>query len=199
MSSSTATQVEDLDREELEAEVEELRERVDDLEQVGAVVAKLVNTLSDRDEVDGIGYTDPEFLPTAVAAFGDLADTVEEHDKDLKRIDSTVQESRSATGSTDDEHWWNVVEKAHNELAGFPEYDLRGDWVRLYREEIAKATGLSKKRGQQLIDEWTNEDSDRYKRGTDKQEYQRASAMNGHNERKKALKIDLGVWEVDDE
>jgi hypothetical protein len=198
MSTNSATAVEDLDRDELEAEVEELRERVDDLENVASVVAKIVNTLSDLDESDGLTFSDPELLPVAVQAFGDLADTVEDHDKDLKRIDSTVQESRSATGSTDDEHWWNVVEEAHR-LTDFHENDLHGDWVRLYREDIKKATGLSLKRGQQLIDEWTDEDNERHKRGTDKQKYQRASAMNGHNERKKALKIDLGVWEVNDE
>lgn len=52
--------------------------------------------------------------------------------------------------------------------------------MQLYRESIAQATGLSKKRGQQVIDEWTDEASDRYKRGAVKQAYDPGWAVNNN-------------------
>lgn len=185
---------EDLDAEEMSRE--ELEERVEALEDVASVSAMLVNKLRGAGPEERVTWDDPEFLPIAGQTFSDLAETINSHDDTLKRVESTVQESRAATGSTDDEHWWNVVEAAHK-LQDDQKHSLPNNWVKLFKENIAQATGLSKKRGQQLIDEWT-EDGPKTKKGTKKQAYKPATASRKNSSRKKAIRIDLDVWEVDE-
>lgn len=143
--STESKSIEEMSRDELEA-------RVENLELVGAAMAKLVNELRDAPSEDRVTYDDPEFVAVAAKTFKNLTETLEDHDKTLKRLDSTVKESRSATGSTDDENWWNVVEKAH-EVSDDPNHALPANQVKLYRNQIAHACDVSKKRGQQLISE----------------------------------------------
>jgi hypothetical protein len=187
--------IEEMDRDELEEELADLRERVGRLEDVATVVTKLVNQLNDTDGDDEFLTTfDEEYVPEGVAAVQALAETVQDHDNTIDRLDSTVKESRSATGSTDDSNWWDVVDAAHN-LKNDADHGLPNNQVKLYRENIAQATGLSKKRGQQLIDEWTQEESSKYKQGTTRQKYQNATPANNNEEQRKAIIIDLDVWE----
>lgn len=188
MSTDSRLAIEELDRDELEA-------RVRDLEPVGAVVAKLVNELRDAPEEDRIQYDDPEFVPIAAQTFTELADQLHTHDSAIDRHESVIQESKTAGCDTSD-HWWAVVEAAHN-LQGSPNHGLPDNWVKLYRENIAQATGLSAKRGQQLIDEWADDDSRKHKRGTKKQAYDPGSAANNNESQRKALFVDLNIWEVD--
>lgn len=189
MSTEPQKAVEEMSREELE-------ERVEDLEEVASVTAMLVNKLRGAGPEERVTWDDPDFLPIAGQTFEDLAETINSHDDTLKRVESTVQESRAATGSTDDEHWWDVVEAAHK-LQDDPNHGCPGNWVKLFRDNIAQATGLSKKRGQQLIDEWT-ENGEKEKKGTEKQAYKPATASQKNNAQKKAIKIDLDVWRLDE-
>ena len=189
--STDATPLEEMDRDELES-------RVKDLEAVGAVMAKFINELRDVPEEDEVGYKDPEFIPIAAKTFEELGERLQDHDDTLKRLDSTVKESRSATGSTDDENWWNVVEKAH-EVKNDSKHALPGNQVKLYRDQISHACDVSKKRGQQLISEWADESDPAYekkgKQGTGFQPYRAATAANNNEKQRKALIVDLDVWE----
>lgn len=67
--------------------------------------------------------------------------------------------------------------------------------MKLFRDNIAQATGLSKKRGQQLIDEWT-EGGAKVKKGTEMQQYKPATASQENSAQTKSIKIDLDIWEM---
>jgi len=187
--------IEEMDRDELEAELADLRDRVEQLEQVETVVTKLVNQLNDTDGDDGFVTTldREQFVPEGVSAVERLAGMVQDHDDAIQRHESVISDSRSAACDVS-EHWWHVVEAAHN-LAGSPGHGLTDNRVKLYKENIAQATGLSEKRGQQLIDEWTD-GGDKAKRGTEFCPYKVGSPGNNNERQRKALIIDLDVWEV---
>jgi len=184
-----------MDRDELEAELADLRDHVDRLEQVETVVTKLVNQLNDTDGDDEfLTASDREqYIPEGVNAVERLAGMVHDHDDAIQRHESVISDSRSAACDVS-EHWWNVVEAAHN-LADTPSHGLPGNRVKLYKENIAQATGLTEKRGQQLIDEWSD-GGDKAKRGTEFRPYRAGSPGNNNERQRKALIIDLNVWEM---
>lgn len=190
MSTEPQSPVEELSREELE-------ERVNELEGVGTAMAMLVNQLRGAEGDEQIAYDDPEFVPVAAKTIGSMAERLEEQENRLDRLESTVKDNTGAP-SIDGENWRSVVEKAH-ELKNDANHGLPANRVKLYRENIAHACEVGKKRGQQLIDEWANEDDPAYaqkgKRGVEFQPYRAATPANNNEKQRKALIVDLDVWE----
>lgn len=187
---------------ELEADLQAERDRREELEETvqtyerfaGPALAKLINTIAQGDDVPA--YDDVEIIPMAAKA-GDVVrergGRLESIEDDVRRHDSEIEAQQSIAADSQAEHWQRVVNKATN-VAGMAEHSLPDGWVILYKEDIAAAIEPGKKRAGQLINEWTDTDSEKYKQGTKKQPYRPPAASRNGNAQKKALKIDLDVW-----
>lgn len=193
MSTESKAPVEELSREELE-------QRVEDLENVGTAMSSLINELRGTEVGEKITYDDPEFVPVAVKTIGQMADRLEDQENRLDRLESTVKDNKGAS-SNDSENWQKVVEKAH-ELKNDSNHALPANRVKLYRDNVAHACDVGKTRGQQLIGEWADEAGPAYekkgKRGTEFQPYKEATPANNNEKQRKALIVDLDVWEMDE-
>lgn len=188
---------EQMDRDELEETVRALRARLDDLEsQIAGVrrsaatesaVNLLIKKLTNAD-VDMAA--DPGQNLDAVKDIGERLNSIE---NTVQRHESEIQQGGAGSNGGSGDHWPNVVEAAQN-LRSDHRHHITDEWVILYKEDIRTATGLSTRRAGQLIDEWTDEECDKHKAGTRKQDYRPPSADSKGNAQKKALKVDLEVW-----
>lgn len=127
-------------------------------------------------------------------------EVLEDFGSRLESLESSHQEVSSKTESLYDDSvdgkeqaWLAIVDAAKN-LQGDGEHALPSNRVKLYKENIAQATGKSKKMAQNYIEEFGED-----KQGTDWQPYQRAQASNNNECKKKALIIDMDVWGDDNE
>lgn len=78
MSTEPVPAVEEMEYEDLEEELAGLRERQEEIEKVGTVVANFVNSVAGYETGEGVKYDDPEFIPEAVSALTDLTQKVDE-------------------------------------------------------------------------------------------------------------------------
>lgn len=203
MSSSEVTPPEEMTRPALEEEVRERRQHQEALEEQlnrqGAALSRMINQINgydpeEDDTDDGADPQEPDFIVHASRAaegLGDTLDRVDDVENSVSNVKSKVKSRQDVSKETD--NWLAVVEYAHDH-ADHPNNGLPGSWVVLYKDDIASATGLSARRGGQLIDEWA-EDGHNAKDGTRYQPYKPPSAGNGNTAQKKALKIDLDVWD----
>jgi len=130
-----------------------------------------------------------------LGAVDDFGDRVQNVLTTVQRHESIIDERHTPQGAGPEEHWWNVVQYAYN-VQDQPTNKLPGSWVALYKDDVAAATGVGERRAGQLIDEWGGASEGRDgKQGTRHQPYQRANAGNKHNPTRKAIKINLDVWE----
>lgn len=178
----------------LEEEVDELRERVDENDRA-KVGKQAVNFLVDNLVGGGVDdfTTDPFEHRNKVERFNDRFEDVA---STVKRLDSIVEEQGAASGNSKDVNWHKTVEQAQN-AKGLRDHDLNDNWVALYKEDIAKATGLTERRAQQLIEEWGEE-----KEGADWRPHKRITSgrkTKSSNTKRKLLRIDLDVWGEDDD
>lgn len=195
--SETVTTPSEMTRDELEDEVEDLRSRLGDLEdQVDRVESNFTHETVLNNIISALVDDDLDRSENPMAHLGaveDLGERISDIENTLQRHESQIEEGQAVATDRQGTHWQRVVETATN-LDGNPSHDLPGDWVKLYKENIQSATGLSERRAGQLIDEWTNENSGKHKNGTRKQDYQPPTAGNNNSIQKKAIKVDLSVW-----
>lgn len=186
--------VEEMSREELEQRARAYEEQQEIVEDLGVVVSKLANEVLDRPDDQRTHYEDGDFLADGLKAVSKLADTIYDHDEQLARQEAIIK--KSGTASCDvEEHWVRTLKAAHS-LADNPNHGLPGNRVKLYKENIAQAIEPGEGRAKQLIDEWTNESDSKYKgRGVEKQPYRPASPSTSNATQRKAIIIDLDVWE----
>jgi len=127
-------------------------------------------------------------------------EVLEDFGSRLETLEASHQEVSSKTeslydGSVDgkEQAWLAIVDAAEN-LQGDSEHALPNNRVKLYKENIAQATGKTKKMAQNYIEDFGED-----KEATDWQPYQRPSAANNNECKKKALIIDMDVWGDQDE
>lgn len=174
------TDVEEMDREALEAELRDLRERVaaleDDMETVGSgtVERTVLNHLLERliADLQVDDYTsDPMQHLATVDAFGA---------KLIETIDAVDEAPQNPSGDPMTENWQGVVEEARRKQDN-PQHAGQDGWVYLYAQDVADATGSSKRWGRELIEELGE--------GHEGAKYRSAGP-----DRKKSLLVDLDVW-----
>ncbi len=180
--------------ERLEDELDELREKVNENGRMKVSkqgVNFLVNDLVGGGVEDFTA--DPFEYRELVQEFNDQFGNVE---STVKRHDSIIEEQGAVSGNSKDVNWHKTVEQAQN-AQGLADHDLPDNWVALYKGDIAKATGLTERRGSQLIEEWGEE-----KDGADWRPHERITSSRktkSSNTKRKQLRIDLDVWGDDDE
>jgi len=206
-----------MDRDELEETVRALRKRMNEMEErldelddgvrfgLGPATVRLISQLSgsrdgiddDEDVADEIpNWDDGELIPKAadaVEGIEEAFDRLSDLENTLQRHESLIEEGQAVASDRQGQHWKNVIEMAQN-VRDDHTHHIGDEWVVLYKDDVAKATGVSKRRASQLIDEWTEDDSAKYKSGTRVQSYQPPTAGESNSARKKAIKLDLEVW-----
>lgn len=199
MSSDSESPATGLSREQLEERIRLLEERIESLEVEKADSDKTITRTQFNQFLFRLTDCDiDDFRSDPVPQFGaveDFGDRVRNVLSTVQRLESILKDRYTPQGDGPEEHWWNVVQYAYN-VQDQPTNKLPGEWTALYKDDVAAATGVGERRAGQLIDEWggASEGHDG-KNGTRYQPYQRASAGNKHNPTRKAIKIDLDVWE----
>jgi len=172
---------------ELEAENEELRDRLDDKVQTTAV-NHLLAALTGA-EIDDY-LADPMRHRDYAVDFNDrvcgVEDTVAEHDDTIAQLDSGDHGKGSGA-------WHAIVEEAKR-CQSTADHDLPDNRVRLYCEDISRATGRSERMASNYI-----EDYGEGKRGATWRPYKPPSSANNNEAQKKSLLVDLDVWGGDDD
>ena len=176
--------------EHLEDELDDLREQVQSV-QAGSVTRTGFNVLLDTLVGGGIDdfTSDPMTHRELVEDFNDRITTTENTVKRLASDDGGNETNRKENA------WKQVVEYAQN-VQNQPNHHLPENRVGIYKDDIVAATGYSKRRAQQLIEEWGEE-----KNGTDWRPYKQLTTSRqtaSSNYQRKQLKIDLDVWGDDD-
>ena len=199
MSSDSEARLSELPREELEERVQQLEERVEALEAGKADGDKVITRIQFNQFLTRLTTCDiDDFTADPMPHFDavdDFGDRVQNVLSTVQRHESILEERHTPRGAGPEEHWWNVVQYAYN-VREQPTNKLPGSWVVLYKDDVAAATGVGERRAGQLIDEWGGASEGKEgKNGTRFQPYQRADAGNNHNPTRKAIKIDLDVWE----
>jgi hypothetical protein len=191
-----AQAVEEMSRDELEAEVSELRGRVEDLEEAveglnqNTVPMTQLNLILDALLGGGVDdFTEPPATHRdAIEDFGrQLRDVKTRADRHAAVIDTL--ESGEAKGP--DAAWKRVVDAANN-LSDSTDHSLPNNRVALGREEIAQATGKTKRTAQDYIERFGEN-----RRGADWRPYQPPSEQTGGEAKRKKLIVDLDVWGED--
>lgn len=178
--------------EKLEEENDDLREEIRKREQnmvsrpmMNQLIAALVN---DRESIDF--SADPFDNRDALQDFGTRVESTEVQ---VQQLNSKVDSIYDGSADGPEQAWLEIVEAAKR-LKTDSSHGLPKNRVKLYKENIAQATGKGEKMAQNYI-----EDFGKGKDGTDWQPYQRACAANNNKAQKKALIVDLNVWGDDDE
>lgn len=190
-----AVAVEDMSRDELEAEVSELRERIDAIEDRldekasadRAVTRSSVNLLLDAllgGEVDDFD-ADPASNRDLVE---DLGRRIRDVEQTTAKQQDVVRKLSDGKTSGPDEAFARIVDTARR-LSNSSNHVLPNNRVWLGCEEIAQATGLGERQASNYIDRFGEE-----RVGADWRSYQPPSEQNGGEARKKKLIIDLDVW-----
>lgn len=185
--------VAEMSRDELEAEVQDLRERVAELEDavddIQAMKASLPQVNVMLDAMLGGGVDDftapPAAHRDAIEDFGgQLRETKTRVDRHAAVIDTL--ESGEAKGP--DAAWKRVVDAA-NKLADSADHSLPNNRVALGRDEIAQATGKTKRTAQDYIERFGEG-----RHGADWRPHRPPSKQTGGESRRKKLVVDLDVW-----
>lgn len=179
-------------REKLEEQVDELSQRVDAIDKrktsdsvVNQLIAAIVN---DRSAIDFAA--DPVANRDVLEDFGQRVESVE---SELQQTTSRVNDVYDGSADGPTVAWNRIVEMA-NRMEKNPDHALPNGRVKLFKENIANATGKSKRQASNYI-----EDFGRDKEGADWQKYERGTPGTNNSGRKKALILDLDVWGETDE
>lgn len=180
------------ENDELREENKQLRNKIKEVDQsnvsrsiMNQLLAALVN---DKESIDF--SADPFDNREVLEDFGRRVESTEVK---TKQLESKVEQVYD--GSVDGpEQAWYEIKQAANRLKKKRDHALPNNRVKLYKENIAQATGKSERHAGNYIEDFGEEKS-----GTDWQEYQRPSAANNNEATKKALIVDLDVWGDDDE
>jgi len=179
-------------REKLEEQVDELSQRVDTIDKnkvsetvVNQLIAAIVN---DRSTIDFAA--DPMQNRGVLEDFGQRVETVE---TELQQTTTRVNDVYDGSADGPTVAWNRVVEMA-NRMQNNRDHALPNNRVKLFKENIANATGKSKRQASNYIEDFGQE-----KEGADWQQYKRGRPGTNNSGRKKALIVDLDVWGEDDE
>lgn len=183
----TSYRAEKARREKLEEQVDELAAKIDRVNSksltknvANQLIAALVN---DNDVIDFAA--EPMENREALSDFGLRVDTVETK---VQQVSSKVDEVHDGSADGPMMAWKQIVEHA-NRMKKDPDYRLPENRVKLYKENIAHATGKTERHAGNYIEKFGEE-----KDGADWQRYKRATPGSNNSGRKKALIIDLDVW-----
>ncbi|RYJ12742.1 hypothetical protein ELS19_01330 [Halogeometricum borinquense] len=189
MSIDASVPVEEMERDELEARVRALEDRLDKLESKTDRVAKssfphtafmmFLDQLLPEESIDDYGGAPHDYFE----AVGEFASMVHQHE-------SVVEEQRSAVDDPMGENWSKIVEAAKN-LEGTAGHTRPNGYVALYGSDIVQATGHSERYALNLIEKFGQDDS---KKGVTWQPHEPPQPSNNHSAKKKALLVDLDVW-----
>lgn len=179
-------------RESLENQVDNLREEVNGIKNsmvTQSVANQLIQAL-----VNDIEAVDVSVHPMQ------NREVLNDFGNRLEALEGNVQKVASKTDSLYDdsvdgkEQAWIAIVEAAKRLSSDQNHSLPNERVKLFKENIAQATGKSKKMAQNYI-----EDFGTSKDGADWQPYERPSASNNNEGRKKALVVDLKIWGDDND
>lgn len=200
MSQVQRSNAEELEKrvEQLEQENRELREMIEKQQDntvtkltINHLIAELVN---DKSVITDFMASPDEHFDLV----SDVGRRVNSNEEAIKRLQSEVNEVHD--GSVDGPaQAWNAIVEAANRLNTDANHGLPNNRVKLYKENIAQATGKTKKMAGNYIEMFGREGSQHKKQGTEYVRYQRGSAGNKGAARKKSLIIDLDVWGEDDD
>lgn len=174
--------------EKLEEENEELREKMErmraDMVTESAVNQLIQALVNNTDSVDTSAH--PIENRQVLNDFGNRVETMEVLGKQLSsKVESIYDDSVDGK----EQAWIKIVEAAQR-LSGQQKHTLPNNRVKLHKENIAQATGKSERQARNYI-----EDFGENKEGADWQPYERPSPSNNRKGKKKALIVDLDVWE----
>ena len=167
-------------------EIEDLQETVENLDSKKPSNVEINRTLS---ELTGDELEDHSDSPLQQrSSFGELSEDISEIKRIIARHEDVIDElgSREAEGPA--EAWYATLQAARR-LQSDPDHSLPENRVRLHRDNISQATGRTKRMASNYIDRFADE-----KEGVTHRPYERPSPQNNHEQKQKALIIDLDVW-----
>ena len=176
------------------AQREKLEEQVDDLQEEVREVKGGMVTQSVANQLIQALVKDVENVDVSAHPMQNR-DVLEDFGTRLETLEASIRQVSSKTDSIYDdsvdgkEQAWVAIVEAAKRLSSDRNHSLPNRRVKLYKENIAQATGKSKKMAQNYIEDFGTD-----KDGVDWQAYQRPSAANNNEGRKKALIVDLKVW-----
>jgi len=173
--------------EHLEEENDQLREELDEKvgkDSVNLLLRSLTGADLDNYMVDPVQHRD--FASDFHDRVQNLESTVKRHKDVVNQLDGG--DAGKGTGA-----WFNIVEEAKR-LQGDVDHDLPDERVRLYCEDISRATGRSERMASNYIEDFGQE-----KDVATWRPYNPPSAANNNEAQKKSLVVDLNVWGGDDE
>lgn len=175
---------EEIDR--LREELKELRATVESVDSQTPSNVEINHLLRELTGIDPDNYSDSPLQQRD--SVGELSEDIGELNRIVARHKDVIDElgSREAQGPA--EAWYQTLQAARR-MQSDPDHSLPENRVRLHRDNIAQATGRTKRMASNYIDRFADE-----KEGVTHRPYERPSAQNNHEQKQKALIIDLDVW-----
>jgi len=171
---------------ELEKENEKLREDLQKTRSNSVTRVTANHIISQLTSADLDDFTaDPS---SHLSHLSDFNTRVQSLETVVKRHESVVSDLGVGKSSSVSESWYAIVKTAKN-LSNDPDHKLAENRVRLFRENIAQATGKSKRQASNYIEQFGDA-----KKGAEWTKYEPASARNNNNAKKKSIIVDLDVW-----
>lgn len=172
---------------ELQTEIEELRADTNSIRETTTLGTNhIINELTGGKVKDY--STNPIEHRALVSDFNDRINELEARTNQHASVIDDLDK-----GGTDGptEAWYAIIEAARR-LSGSSEHSLPDNRVALYRENIAQATGRSKRMASNYIERFGNQ-----KKGTSYRPYKRATKSSRNSSKQKMLVINLDVWGED--
>jgi len=174
----------------LREEIENLRAMVESLDSEKPGNIEINHLLCELTGTEPDDYSDSPLHQRAIV--GEFSEDVGELQRTVARHEGIIGELGSKEAEGPAEAWYATLQAARR-LQSNPDHSLPGNRVRLHCDNIAQATGKTKRMASNYIDRFADE-----KDGVTHRPHEKPSSQNNHEQKQKALIIDLDIWEDDD-
>jgi chromosome segregation ATPase len=174
----------------LREEIEALRATVEELDSKKPGNVEINHLLQELTGTEPDNYSDSPLRQRAMV--GEFSEDIDETQRTVARHDDIIDElgSREAAGPA--EAWYATLQAARR-LQSNPDHSLSKNRVRLHCDNIAQATGKTKRMASNYIERFADE-----KEGVTHRPHEHPSPQNNNEQKQKALIIDLDIWGDDD-
>lgn len=174
----------------LREEIEDLRATVEDIDSKKSGNIEINHLLQELTGTEPDNYSGSPLQHRAMV--GEFSEEIGELKRTVARHEDIIDELGRKEAEGPAEAWYATLQAARR-LQSNSDHSLPGNRVRLHCDNIAQATGKTKRMASNYIDRFADE-----KDGVTHRPHEKPSPQNNHEQKQKALIIDLDIWGDDD-